>query len=145
MSATAIRYYEEIGVLAPPARTPAGYRHYDDDAVERLAFVRAAQAVGLTLGEIRGVVALRDSGHTPCAHVLELIGRRSREVSERIAELEVLRSELERLTDRAHRLDPADCDPRRICHLVGPERPGVVPPSRRGVGASAELRSQGGP
>jgi hypothetical protein len=35
--------------------------------------IRAAQAVGLTLGEIRGIVSLRDRGETPCGHVLDLI------------------------------------------------------------------------
>jgi DNA-binding transcriptional MerR regulator len=48
-----------IGVLAPPARTPSGHRDYDDAAVGRLTFVRAAQSVGLKLGEISQVVSLR--------------------------------------------------------------------------------------
>jgi len=59
VSVKAVRYYEEIGVLAPPARTSSGYRDYDIEACDRLAFIRAARAVGLTLGEIRGIVALR--------------------------------------------------------------------------------------
>jgi DNA-binding transcriptional MerR regulator len=48
ISTKAIRYYEQIGILAPPARTPSGYRSYDQAALGRLGFVRAAQAVGLT-------------------------------------------------------------------------------------------------
>lgn len=63
-------------MLAPPPRTPSGYRDYDDAAVDRLGFVRAAQSVGLTLGEIREIVALRDRGETPCRHVTELLDRR---------------------------------------------------------------------
>ena len=59
-----IRYYGDIGVLQEAKRTPAGYREYDDAALDRLAFVRAAQVVGLTLGEIRQVVALRERGET---------------------------------------------------------------------------------
>lgn len=118
--AKTIRYYEDIGVLAQPARTSSGYRHYDEAAVERLAFVRAAQAVGLTLGEIREIVALRDRGEVPCGHVLQLVQRRAVEVEQRIAELERLRTELGQLARRARRLDPADCDPNRICHLIGP-------------------------
>jgi MerR family transcriptional regulator, copper efflux regulator len=54
VSAKTIRYYEDIAVLDPPARTPSGYRDYTPEATERLAFIRSAQAVGLTLGEIRG-------------------------------------------------------------------------------------------
>lgn len=46
--ATTLRYYESAGLLAAD-RTPAGYRVYDDAAVERLAFIRAAKQVGLPL------------------------------------------------------------------------------------------------
>lgn len=113
-----IRYYEDIGVLAAPPRTPSGYRSYDDGAVDHLAFVRAAQAVGLTLGEIRQVVALRERGQTPCSHVAGLLDRRATEIEARIAEMQRLRGELLRLAERAAGLDPADCDPRRICHVI---------------------------
>lgn len=115
-----IRYYEEIGVLAPPARTASGYRDYDAGVVDRLAFVRAAQAVGLTLGEIREIVALRDRGEAPCAHVTELIGRRAAEIEARIADLQRLQRELRRLARRARSLDPADCEPGLVCHLIAP-------------------------
>jgi DNA-binding transcriptional MerR regulator len=121
VSAKTIRYYEDIGILAPPLRTASDYRTYDESSVGRLAFIRAAQAVGLTLGEIRGIVALRDRGETPCAHVLELIAARAAEVDQRITELQQLRADLDRLAARARQLDPADCDPRRVCHLIGSE------------------------
>lgn len=48
--AKTLRYYEDIGILDPAERSPAGYRHYDDGVIERVAFIRSAQAVGLTLG-----------------------------------------------------------------------------------------------
>lgn len=115
-----IRYYEEIGVLAPPARTASGYRDYDAGVVDRLAFVRAAQAIGLTLGEIREIVALRDRGEAPCAHVTELIGRRAAEIEARITDLQRLQRELRRLARRARSLDPADCEPGLVCHLISP-------------------------
>lgn len=115
-----IRYYETVGVLDPPHRTASGYRNYDATAADRLAFIRAAQASGLTLGEIRSIVALRDRGVTPCGHVLELLTARAAELDRRIAELRRLRGELHRLVERGQHLDPADCDPRRVCHLLGP-------------------------
>ena len=118
--AKTIRYYEEIGVLAPPQRTPAGYRDYEDTVMGRLSFVRAAQSVGLTLGEIREIVALRDRGETPCGHVSALLSRRAAEVDKRIAELQRLRGDLRGLARRARSLDPADCEPGLVCHLVTP-------------------------
>jgi DNA-binding transcriptional MerR regulator len=119
VTAKTIRYYEHIGLLEPPARTPAGYRDYEPAALDRLAFIRAAQAIGLTLGEIRSIIALRDEGQTPCGHVLDLLRRRADELDRRIAELRSLRGELRRLVDRAEGLDAADCDPGRVCHLIG--------------------------
>ena len=113
-----MRYYERIGVLPAPSRSPSGYRDYRSDALDRLGFVRAGQAVGLSLGEIRQVVALRDRGETPCDHVYQLLQRRTAELDERISELQTLRRDLQALTKRARRLDPADCDPRGVCHLV---------------------------
>ncbi|MGE0029049.1 MAG: heavy metal-responsive transcriptional regulator, partial [Thermoleophilia bacterium] len=104
----AIRHYERIGVLPRPARTPGGYRDYGEDVLSRLAFVRSARAVGLTLGEIREVIAFRDRGESPCAHVLALLERRRSELSRRILEMQALRAELDDLAVRARTLDPAD-------------------------------------
>lgn len=117
--AKTLRYYEDIDLVSA-GRTPSGYRDYGDDVVERLAFIRSAQAVGLTLGEIRGIVALRDDGQAPCGHVLELLRARSDEIARTIRDLRVLQGELERLVERAQDLDSADCDAQRVCHLIGP-------------------------
>ncbi len=118
ISTKAIRYYEQIGILTPPARTTSGYRTYDQTALGRLRFVRAAQALGLTLGEIRQIIAFRDGGHAPCAHVTELLQRRAAELEGRIAELQQLRGELQHLAQRAAALDPKQCTPERVCHII---------------------------
>ena len=120
VTAKTVRYYEEIGLVEPPARTPSGYRDYEPAALERLAFIRAAQAIGLTLGEIRSIIALREDGQTPCGHVLELLRQRADELDRRIAELRSLRGDLLHLVARADGIDPADCAPDRVCHLIGP-------------------------
>ena len=119
ISAKAIRYYEQIGILAPPARTPSGYRAYDPSVLGRLEFVRAAQALGFTLGEIRQVIAFRDDGTAPCGHVAGLLRQRAAELDRRIAELQQLRGELGRLAERAATLDPSSCPPERVCHVIG--------------------------
>jgi MerR family transcriptional regulator, copper efflux regulator len=121
LSVKALRYYEDIGVLAPPRRTASGYRDYGTDVLGRLEFVRAAQAVGLTLGEIREVIAFRERGDVPCAHVLDLIVHHAADVDRRIAELQRLRADLGRLARRARALDPADCPESAVCHVLVPE------------------------
>jgi MerR family copper efflux transcriptional regulator len=113
-----IRYYEGIGVLAPPARSPSGYRDYGAEIIERLRFIRASQAVGLSLGEIRKIVAYRDRGEVPCAHVLGLLRQRSTDVTKRLAELEDARTTLDGLVARASNLRPEDCSVDSVCHLI---------------------------
>ena len=119
VSAKALRYYEDIGLIDPPARASSGYRDYDDEVLDRLVFIRSAQAVGLSLGEIRSIVSLRDDGDAPCGHVLELLRNRADEIGRTIRELRILQRDLRSLVIRAEALDPADCDPRRVCHLIG--------------------------
>ena len=104
-----VRFWEDQHLLAPPARTAAGYRDYDPAIVERLAFIRHAQAAGLTLEHIRQVLDIRDIGQPPCIHVTGLIAQRLGEVEARLAELTRTRDQLVVLAARAAALDPADC------------------------------------
>lgn len=66
MSTKTLRFYEADGLLADPPRTPAGYRDYPDDAIDRVAFIRQAKAAGLTLAQVREILAIRDGGDPPC-------------------------------------------------------------------------------
>lgn len=117
--AKTLRYYEDIGLLCPPGRTGSGYRWYDHAVLDRLAFITSSRALGLTLGEIRSIIALRDDGEPPCSHVLELLVQRSDQIDRKIHALGALKADLAEILDRAARLDPADCRPERICHLIG--------------------------
>ena len=113
-----IRYYEGIGLIPDPPRTPSGYREYGEDAAARLGFIRAAQSVGLSLGEIREVLAFRDRGETPCAHVASLIERRAADLSERIAALERMRRDLERLSKKARAMSAGKARDAAFYHII---------------------------
>ncbi len=113
-----IRFYEREGLLPRPAREANGYRRYDDAALHRLTFIRTAQAAGLTLGEIRSIVDLRDVGDSPCAHVTGLLSAKLADVRARRRELDALVSELELLLARGERLDPGDCGDADVCHIL---------------------------
>jgi DNA-binding transcriptional MerR regulator len=114
--AKTIRFWEDQHLLPAPARTTAGYREYDPAILERLAFIRHAQAAGLTLDAIRQVLDIRDDGRPPCAHVTGLITRRLAEVEARLAELARARDQLAALAARAIAQDPADC--RGYCSII---------------------------
>ena len=85
--AKTIRFWEDRRLLPPPARTPAGYRDYGTAVLERIGFIRQAQAAGLTLDAIGQILGIRDGGQPPCAHVTALITQRLGEVEARLAEL----------------------------------------------------------
>lgn len=113
-----LRFYERAGVLPEPARQPSGYRHYDDAARARLRFVKAAQAAGLTLAEIRQVITARDRAGPPCRHVADLLEAHAADLDHRIAELSALREDVRRLRDRADGLDSSRCDDTAVCHVI---------------------------
>lgn len=120
LSTKALRYYERVGLIAEPNRTPSGYRDYPESILDRLRFIRSAQAAGLTLGEIKGVIAFRDQGSPPCGHVLELIEGRAADLEARIAELRRLREDLRGLAQRGRSLSPEACSPDLVCHILNP-------------------------
>ncbi|MDQ3311201.1 MAG: heavy metal-responsive transcriptional regulator [Actinomycetota bacterium] len=121
-----VRYYESLGLVPPADRLANGYRDYPDTTLDRLAFIRAAQSSGFTLGEIREIVAFRDQGHAPCSHVRDLIDRHATDVEQRITELQRMRDDLGRLARRARRIDPTDCHPSEICHILVPRSSSVA-------------------
>lgn len=106
-TASAVRFYEREGLLPAPARAPNGYRDYDDAAVERVRFVRRAQAAGLALRDVVDVLAIRDGGVAPCGHVRELLVRRLADVESQLVELGATRDSLAALLRRAQGLDGA--------------------------------------
>jgi DNA-binding transcriptional MerR regulator len=118
IATSAIRFYEDSGLLPEPERTASGYREYDSSVIDRLAFVRAGQAVGLTLGELRQVLQIRDGGEAPCRHVAGLIDTRIDEIDGRIDDLRKLRRDLAALAATAARLDPSECTPDSICRIL---------------------------
>ena len=89
-----IRYYEEIGLLPAPRRTVAGYRQYGAADRERLRFITKAKTIGLTLREIREILALRDGGEEPCPHLGQLLDRKLAAVDVHLRLLTELRAEL---------------------------------------------------
>lgn len=124
-----LRYYESIELLPEPTRSPNGYRRYNTDTVDRVRFIRDAQASGLTLAEIGMILDMKDSGESTCGHVIFLLEEHLVDVERQIEDLKRAKARLEEMTDRARRLDPSGCrDPNR-CHTI--EVPGSGYPVTR--------------
>lgn len=94
---SAVRYYESEGILRPAHRLPNGYRIYGDDAVSSLRFIRRAQALGISLTEVKQLLRLASDGLQPCGRVRELAREHLRDIELKIRELTGLRLRLQRL------------------------------------------------
>jgi len=96
-SADTVRYYEQLGLLAAPARTESGYRLYSDVDLGRLQFIRRAKRLGLSLEEIRGLLGLAAEGECrPLRRqVAELLRRKIEESELKLAELTAFKANLE--------------------------------------------------
>ncbi len=117
VSVDTVRYYERVGLLPKPARTPAGYRTYSPAVIDRLALVRNAQRFGFSLRAIAGFLRVRESGGTPCHHVRAAAGRMLDAVDRQIAGLVAARRQMRatlRSWDAVLARTPAD----RPAHLL---------------------------
>jgi MerR family transcriptional regulator, copper efflux regulator len=93
-----IRYYEEIGLLSPTVlRSQTNYRLFDPAVLERLAFIKRSQSLGLSLREIQDILAVHDQGHLPCPEMKHNLQQKVQQITEQIDSLLVLRAELQRL------------------------------------------------
>jgi len=89
-----IRYYERAGILAPAGRTNANYRRYDASSLERLQFIRAAQASGFSLDDISTLLELSDEPRGACQSVQKLIEHRLADVRKKLDDLQHVESVL---------------------------------------------------
>lgn len=119
LSAKTIRYYEEIGLLPPSKRLENGYRNYDSGDVARARFVAAARSLDLSLDDVQEILALRDRREAPCRVLLEMLANKADEISQRIAQLQQLETELRALYQLGQTFPTNDVDGKNcVCHLV---------------------------
>jgi len=109
LPAKTIRYYEEIGLVAPAARTDAGYRDYDDHDIHFLRFVARARGLGFTVEECRELLALYRDRSRASAEVKALALKRVAEIDRKIAELDAMRATLSHLAEQCHGDHRPDC------------------------------------
>jgi len=104
-----IRYYEEIGLVPPPARRDSGYRDYGPREVHVLRFLARARGLGFSVEECRQLLALyRDRGRAS-ADVKRLTEERLATIDEKIAQLQTLRGALAHLAACCHGDARPDC------------------------------------
>lgn len=112
-----IRYYERIGLLPKPPRTAGNYRDYGNSEMVRLSFVRRARGLGFSLDQVRALLGLSDDRSCDCAEVDVIANEHLREVDRKIADLTLLRNELEAVIHSCSGGTVAEC---RIIEALAP-------------------------
>jgi MerR family copper efflux transcriptional regulator len=143
VSAPTVRYYEEIGLLRPPARSSSGYRRYSEQTIEELRFIRKGQALWFSLGELGEILRLSRSGTVPCSHVLTLANQHLSAVEERIRQLQRFRDQLATEVTKWNGKETPTC--RGLCEIIASAEPSQAAddlvlhlvPRRRGRGTAA--------
>jgi MerR family copper efflux transcriptional regulator len=99
LTVDAVRYYERMGLLSHDARTSGGFRTYGPQIVERLAFIRQAQSLGLRLSDIRELIGVSAGGRQNCERVRTLLIQRLADVETQMTELKSFRRTLRAALD----------------------------------------------
>ncbi|MEH1839819.1 MAG: heavy metal-responsive transcriptional regulator [Nostoc sp.] len=92
-----IRYYESLGLINSLRRTEGGFRQFSLDVLTRLAFIKRAQNLGLSLEEINNILQVYDQGQTPCGEIKEKLEEKVLQIDRQIDQLLTLRSEIKGL------------------------------------------------
>lgn len=104
-----IRWYEEIGLMPEPRRTPGNQRIYGPEHAARLAFIRHARELGFPLDDVREMLAMGDLPGESCEAVDAVARRHLSQVKGRIERLKGLEAELERMIEQCRGGTVADC------------------------------------
>ena len=103
-----VRYYERSGLLKPATRSASGYRKYGKEELDRLQFIRRAQHLGFSLGEIGELLAISRRGDV--AAMYQAAKLRVEDIDQRINELQRVRDALTRLMSQCPRNgEDGDC------------------------------------
>jgi Hg(II)-responsive transcriptional regulator len=106
-----LRYYERRGLIAKPERTGSGYRAYPDEAVNRVRFIKRAQAVGFSLTDIEVLLHLDSGRATDCRAAQDLAEAKVAELERRIHEMTAMRDTLRRFVTECDTARPPGACP----------------------------------
>ena len=109
ISAKMIRYYEQIGLIAPAPRTDAGYRVYSEAEVHTLGFIRRARDLGFTVKQIETLLALWTDQERASSDVKAMATTHIEELKLKIEELQKMMATLEHLVQNCQGDDRPHC------------------------------------
>lgn len=109
VTAKMIRHYEEMALIPAVSRTAAGYRMYSERDVHNLRFIRRARNLGFSIKQIGDLLGLWRDQSRASAKVKALAQEHITELEQKIAEMQTMKAELERLASHCHGDGRPDC------------------------------------
>ena len=109
MPVKTVRYYADIGLVIPSARSVAGYREYDEKALRQLIFIRRAREFGFSIDECRELLGLYGNENRESADVKAIAKKRLDEIERKQAELAELHKDLSHLVKTCQGNDEPNC------------------------------------
>lgn len=109
LSAKMIRYYESIDLISPAGRSANGYRHYGENDLQRLTFIKRSRDMGFSLDEVSKLLTLWQDRQRASADVKALAAAHIDALNQKIEELVGLRDSLQALVDSCQGNDRPDC------------------------------------
>jgi MerR family Zn(II)-responsive transcriptional regulator of zntA len=97
VSADALRYYEDEGLISPSGKSSGGYRLYGEEAVRRVAFIKHAQQCGFTLAEVRDLLMLRGQDAACCGDIRQRAVEKKLQIEHKIRAMQAMSQALDRL------------------------------------------------
>ncbi|WP_197916024.1 MerR family transcriptional regulator [Thiosulfatihalobacter marinus] len=104
-----IRYYERIGLMPTPDRTPGGNRQYRHDHLLRLGFIKRCRELGFNIQEIRAMLDMVDQNGVSCSKVHEMTTGHLRSVQQKIRHLKEMERVLAGMAEQCAKGDMPQC------------------------------------
>jgi MerR family mercuric resistance operon transcriptional regulator len=111
--ATTLRYYERARLVTPEGRSEGNYRLYSDTSLQRLRFIRAAQAIGFTLDDVKMLLGNKEGRMAPCREVQALIHERLLGIEQQLGHLRSVQRVLKASLEKCRASEKKGC-----CHVV---------------------------
>jgi len=110
---TTVRYYERVGLVEPEDRSAGNYRLYSEESLRKLKFIRAAQATGFTLDDVKALLSTASNTAASCREVQSLVENRLAEVDQRLKDLRHVQRVLKASLEKCKHTEQVDC-----CHVI---------------------------
>ena len=118
ISVSALRYYEQFGLLMPAYKSEANYRLYKNSDVSLALFIKKSQNLGFAHEEIKDILEVRKNGKSPCPRVRELANKKVEDLRNKIKELKKIEADLKKYITCCKKEDDSNPEDGNVCKMI---------------------------